>query len=228
MPRDTAVDKFLNDTQFYGEATQPSKAFLCFKRSLDIVTSLMILPIVVAVCIIAFILNPFLNSGKLFYTQERVGKNGIIFRIYKLRTMQGGCDDAKFATEECSRITPLGKFMRDIHIDELPQIINVLMGNMSLIGPRPEQLEFFKNYAQNIQSYSLRQTVRPGVSGLAQIRYGYTDCDVGVRLKLKWDLEYVRNQNFSLEGRIYLQTFAYVFPRVGKRLFGLLNRYRNG
>ena len=228
MPRDTTVEEFLIDTHFCGETTQPSEVFLCFKRSLDIFTSLIILPIVIAVCVIALILNPFLNPGKLFFTQERVGKNGIIFRIYKLRTMQGRCDDAKFATEECSRITPLGKFMRDIHIDELPQIINVLIGNMSLIGPRPEQLKFFRNYAQNIQSYSLRQTVRPGISGMAQIRCGYTDCDVGARLKLKWDLEYVRNQRFGLEGQIYLQTFTYVFPRVGKRLFGLLNRYRSG
>jgi len=228
MTHISTIPEFRANQQREEDTIRPSIAFLCFKRSLDIVTSLIILPIVVAVCIIALILNPFFNRGKLFYTQERVGKNGIIFRMYKLRTMQGRCDDAKFATEERSRITPLGKFMRDIHVDELPQIINVLIGNMSLIGPRPEQLEFFKNYAQNIQSYSLRQSVRPGVSGMAQIRCGYTDCDAGARLKLKWDLVYIRNQRFALEGQIYLQTFAYVFPRVGKRLFGLLNHYRNG
>lgn len=227
MPRDSTDLYFLLDHQVFVQEAQPSTAFAFFKRSLDIVTSLILLPIVAAICIIAFILNPFLNRGKLFYAQKRVGKDNVIFRIYKLRTMQGGCGGAKFAAEECSRITPLGSLMRDIHIDELPQIINVLSGSMSLIGPRPEQPEFFQDYAQSIQGFSVRQSVRPGISGLAQIRYGYTDCDVGARRKLKLDMEYIRRRGFALEGQIYLRTIAYVFPRVGKRLAGLLKSSGN-
>lgn len=229
MPRDTTVSEFLLEHQFIGESAQPSTSFLYTKRGLDIVISLILLPIVASVCLIAFVMNPLLNRGKLFYSQERVGKDNIVFRIYKLRTMQDGCEEnAKFATEECSRITSLGRFMRDIHIDELPQIINVLLGNMSLIGPRPEQPEFFQDYAQNIQGFSTRQSVRPGISGLAQIRCGYTDCDVGARRKLKWDLEYIRQQGFALEGQIFLRTIVYVFPRIGKRLIGLLKPTVNG
>jgi len=228
VPRDTAVSEHLFEEQFIIEFTERSFGFMFFKRSIDIVTSLILLPIIVAVCALALILNPFLNRGKLFYTQKRIGKNNTVFRIYKLRTMQGGSDDTKFATAESARITPLGRFMRDIHVDELPQIVNVLIGDMSLIGPRPEQPAFFQKYAQSIQGFSQRQTVRPGVSGLAQLRYGYTDCPVGAKRKLKWDLEYIRHQGFALEIQIYLRTFVYVFPRIGKRLLGLLKIKRNG
>ena len=118
--------------------------------------------------------------------------------------------------------------MRDIHIDELPQILNVLLGDMSLIGPRPEQPAFFQNYTQSIEGFALRQSVRPGVSGLAQIRYGYTDCHVGAQRKLKWDLEYIQDQGFRTEARIYLRTYTYVFPRIGKRLITLVKPDRNG
>ena len=228
VPRDTAISEYLFEEQFLVESTKPSFGFAVFKRAIDIITSLILLPIIVVICALALILNPFLNRGKLFYTQKRIGKNNTIFRIYKLRTMQGGSEDTKFATEEKSRITPLGKFMRDIHVDELPQIVNVLLGDMSLIGPRPEQPEFFQNYAQSIQGFTQRQTVRPGLSGLAQLRYGYTDCPVGAKRKLKWDLEYIRHQGFALETQIYLRTFVYVFPRIGKRLLGLVKPNRNG
>jgi lipopolysaccharide/colanic/teichoic acid biosynthesis glycosyltransferase len=226
MPRDTFVSDFTFDQIIPAEITKPSLLFLFYKRAVDIVTSLILLPIIGIICILALILNPFLNRGRLFYTQERVGKNNKIFRIYKLRTMQcsGHSHDPKFATEEASRITLLGKFMRDIHVDELPQIFNVLLGDMSLIGPRPEQPKFFKNYAQSIQGFTKRQSVRPGISGLAQIRWGYTDCPVGARHKLKWDLEYIQRQGFGLEGEIYLKTYAYIFPRIGKRLLSLVKR----
>lgn len=223
MPRDSAI--FEQSLELFPKA---SVSFKIYKRTVDIVTSLFLLPIVVAVCTIALILNLFLNRGKLFYSQERIGKNNIVFRMYKLRTMQGSTENTRFATDEKSRITPLGKFMRDIHVDELPQVINVLFGDMSLIGPRPEQLEFFQNYAISINGFSQRQSVRPGISGLAQIQYGYTDSFVGAKCKLKWDLEYIRKQGFALETKIYLRTFSYVFPRIGKRLLDLVKLNRNG
>lgn len=112
--------------------------------------------------------------------------------------------------------------MRGTHIDELPQILNVLRGEMSLIGPRPEQLEFFYNYARSISGFTLRQTVRPGISGLAQLRCGYTDCNVGAQRKLKWDIEYIQRQSFKLEMYIFLKTLIYLFPRIPKRLFTFL------
>jgi lipopolysaccharide/colanic/teichoic acid biosynthesis glycosyltransferase len=222
VPRDTTISESFIDQHLFESTVKPSLSFLFFKRSVDIITSLILLPIIAVICLIALILNPFMNPGKLFYSQRRVGKGNIEFRIFKLRTMQGKHQDAKFATEENARITQMGRFMRDIHIDELPQILNVLIGDMSLIGPRPEQPEFFKNYAQSIQGFTIRQSVRPGISGLAQLRYGYTDTPVGARRKLKWDLEYIRHQGFKMEIFIYLRTYAYVFPRVGKRLISLV------
>jgi len=228
VPRDTTISELTSNQPFFKNATNPSTVFSIYKRTIDILTSLILLPIVAIICLIALILNPFLNRGKLFYAQERVGKNNTLFRMYKLRTMQYRTKDAKFATEESARITPLGRFMRDIHIDELPQILNVLLGDMSLIGPRPEQPAFFQNYAQSIEGFTLRQSVRPGVSGLAQIRYGYTDCHVGAQRKLKSDLEYIQHQGFHTEARIYLRTYTYVFSRIGKRLITLVKPGRNG
>ncbi|PCH98394.1 MAG: capsular biosynthesis protein [Rhodobacteraceae bacterium] len=227
MPTDTTESGY-----FYGHPLAPvtqvaSLTFRIFKRGIDLATSLLFLPIILGVCLIALVLNPFLNRGKLFFSQKRVGKDNKIFSIYKLRTMQNQGSGNKFATEENARITPLGKFMRDIHIDELPQMINVLLGDMSLIGPRPEQPEFFEEYAQSIPGFSTRQSVRPGISGLAQLRWGYTDSDVGARKKLRWDIEYIKRQGFKIETKIYLGTIAYIFPRIGSRLLRLVISARN-
>jgi lipopolysaccharide/colanic/teichoic acid biosynthesis glycosyltransferase len=230
MPRDSSDLEFFYDQQLYHNMSKPSTGFLIYKRTVDVVTSLILLPIMAVICLVVLLLNPFFNRGKLFYSQPRIGKNNKVFQIYKLRTMQSkrDCENPKFATEEDARITPLGRFMRDIHIDELPQVVNVLLGDMSLIGPRPEQPEFFQRYAQSIQGFSMRQSVRPGISGLAQIRWGYTDCHVGARNKLKWDLEYIQRQGFGLEGQIYLKTYGYIFPRIGKQLLALIKPARNG
>lgn len=228
MPHYVAISEYLFVGSLLSGGVKSPNTFLIFKRIIDIVTSLTLLPIILILCAVALVLNPFFNRGKLFYTQKRVGKNNNIFQIYKLRTMQGGSADTKFATEENSRITSLGRFMRDIHVDELPQIVNVLIGDMSLIGPRPERPEIFQNYAQSIQGFAKRQSVCPGISGLAQLRYGYTDCRVGAKHKLKWDLEYIRHQGFALDTQIYLWTFAYVFPRIGRRLLSVIKLNRNG
>jgi lipopolysaccharide/colanic/teichoic acid biosynthesis glycosyltransferase len=202
--------------RFFKDTAKPSAAFLFYKRLFDIITALILLPILAVICGIALTMNPFLNRGRLFYVQDRVGKNNDVFQIYKLRTMQTEC------VGDNKKITRLGRFMRDIHIDELPQIINVLLGDMSLIGPRPEQLESFHDYAESIQNFSERLSVRPGISGLAQLRYGHTNCHVGAQRKLKWDLEYIRHQGFGMDSKIYLRTYAYVFPRIGKCLIGLV------
>lgn len=222
MPRDSTISDFSLDERQLKNTPQASVGFRFYKRSIDISTSLILLPILAIICFLALILYPFLNSGRLFYVQTRVGKNNVEFQIFKFRTIQNEVGKTKFATKENARITPLGKFMRDIHVDELPQIVNVLLGDMSLIGPRPEQSEFFQKYVQSIQGFTIRQSVRPGISGLAQLRYGYTDCTVGARRKLKWDLEYIRCQGFGLESMIYLQTFVYVFQRIGRRLINLI------
>jgi lipopolysaccharide/colanic/teichoic acid biosynthesis glycosyltransferase len=221
VPNDTVIFEDISDTAVFIKPAANRACFYACKRTLDIAVTLLLIPSLLFVCLIALVLNPFLNPGKLFYSQNRVGKDKTIFKIYKLRTMLGGTENTRFATDETGRITSLGKFMRYIHVDELPQILNVLIGDMSLIGPRPEQIEFFNEYAANIQGFDLRQSVRPGISGLAQLHYGYTDCLVGARLKLKWDIDYINRLGLAQEVDIFLKTARYVFQRIIKAFIQL-------
>jgi len=202
-------------------ATTLSRPFLVFKRLLDIITSIFILPMLAFVCIVALILNPFFNPGRLFYTQKRIGLHNKPFILYKLRTMQGANETELFATQETTRITRLGRFMRDIHIDELPQILNVFLGTMSLIGPRPEQPQFFEKYKNSIVNFEVRQTIKPGISGLAQLKSGYSDDLASARRKLKWDIQYIQNLNLKMELHIYIETYKYIFTRIAKKLLRL-------
>ncbi len=195
----------------------PSSATLRFKiakRLVDLGFSLSLLPVFVLIACILFILNPYLNRGRVMYSQKRVGRDGETFRIYKFRTMEGKNEESRFATEEQARIRRLGRFMRATRIDELPQILNVLLGQMSMVGPRPEQVKFYKQYTAAIPGYAARQQVRPGITGLAQLKYGYTSDEVGTARKLKWDLEYIRRSGFRLELYIIVKTMIFVFQRL--------------
>jgi lipopolysaccharide/colanic/teichoic acid biosynthesis glycosyltransferase len=195
----------------------PSLSFRFFKRSIDILISVMLLPVLVLLYLFLFIVNRFLNPGEVLFTQERVGKDGVRFNIYKFRSMVGKNSDPRFATQETKRINRLGAFMRDCRIDEVPQIINVLKGEMSIIGPRPEQVSFYKKYEKGINGYGRRQRVLPGITGLAQLKYGYTADEAGTARKLKWDLEYINRQNMRLEIYIMRNTMYFVVGRLLSR-----------
>ena len=119
-----------------------------------------------------------------------------------------------WAQSDDPRITKFGKFIRKTRLDELPQVFNILLGDMSMVGPRPEQVEFYNLYVAEIPGYALRQHVRPGITGLAQLKYGYTSDVVGTARKLKWDLEYIRRMGFAIEGYIIWQTLLFVFQRL--------------
>lgn len=196
-----------------------SKFFWFVKRSLDIFVALLLIPIVAIVALLLLCLNPFFNKGPLFYSQLRYGRDLNEFRMWKFRTMVGAWDGDKYATDEGDRIRPLGAFLRAKHIDELPQVINVLKGDMSLIGPRPEQRRFVHEYLETIPSYKYRHTVRPGVTGLAQVEQGYTDCIDGARGKLRYDLRYIRKSSFGTEWSIIGKTFMLIAHRfLGKEM----------
>lgn len=195
----------------------PSLSFRFFKRSVDILISVMLLPVLAILYVFLFIVNRFYNPGEVLFTQERVGKKGVCFNLYKFRSMIGTNSDPRFATQETMRINRLGAFMRDCRIDEVPQIINVLKGEMSIIGPRPEQVSFYKNYEKGINGYGRRQNVLPGITGLAQLKYGYTADEAGTARKLKWDIEYINRQNMRLEIYIILQTTYFVVGRLLSR-----------
>lgn len=198
------------------DITVPS-TFMRLKRGCDIVLAIAMLPLLAVVCLVAFVLNPFLNPGSLFFTQVRIGQNEKPFRMIKLRTMTGSNSKANFATEETHRITRFGAFMRSKRIDELPQVINVLLGHMSFIGPRPEQPKFYQDFATSIPGYAKRQMVKPGISGLAQVESGYADDATGTRTKLRYDLHYIRNMGLRMDAYIIGQTFRVLVTGFGAR-----------
>jgi len=154
------------------------------------------------------------SSGPAFYSQFRVGRRGRVYRIYKLRTMFHNCEltsGARWSTTGDSRITPIGRFLRRTHLDELPQLFNVLRGEMSLVGPRPERPEFVPTLEAAMPHYEDRLLVRPGVTGLAQIQLP-ADTDIeSVHRKLTYDLYYIRNMGLWLDLRIVVGTALKVF-----------------
>jgi len=151
------------------------------------------------------------SSGPVFYTQVRVGKDGRSFNIIKFRTMH---KDAEFQTgpvwtkENDSRITTIGRFLRETHIDELPQFINVLKGDMSIIGPRPERPHFVEMLNDEIHGYTRRLAVKPGITGLAQCYCKYDETITDVRRKLRYDVLYIKNKCWMLDMQIVWRTLS--------------------
>lgn len=214
------IQRFDLDFAQEQEFAHEQVGFAAAKRTIDIFVAAALLPVLLAV---ALVLMPcqLLTGKRLMFIQDRVGRRGDVFKIYKFRTMtcQGQDAPAKFATQELDRISRLGKFLRATRIDELPQIINVLKGEMSLVGPRPEQVSFYRSYEEAIPGYARRQTVRPGITGLAQLKYGYTSDEAGTARKLKWDLEYIDRRSLRLEAYIMWHTLVFVMGRlIGLRI----------
>ena len=152
------------------------------------------------------------NRGKLFYTQERVGKNGELFRIYKFRTMveNAEANGAEFSTLNDNRVTPFGKFLRKTRIDEFPQFINILKGDMAVIGPRPERPVFVKEIAEMMPFYETRHVIRPGLTGWAQVNYSYGESLEDSLIKLQYDLYYIKHRSVFLDLNITIKTISTV------------------
>ena len=163
-----------------------------WKRCGDVGLCMLLLPLFVLTASALLLINPFLNPGALLFSQRRVGLRGHEFSIFKFRTMAGGSAIPRFAPEETARLTPLGGLLRRAHLDELPQIINILRGEMTFVGPRPEQPSFARIYEAELPQYAQRYDVLPGITGLAQLRQGYTSSLDETRIKLRHDLEYIR------------------------------------
>ena len=163
-----------------------------WKRPLDLMLAMMALIPVVLIGLPVAVWIWFEDRGPIFYYQGRVGLGGRPFQLVKFRTMQRGTDeDPRFTAEDDERILWIGRILRPTHIDELPQLWNVLRGDMSIVGPRPEQIEFARDFSETIDRYDERHTVRPGITGWAQVRQGYVDDAEGTQLKLEYDLEYL-------------------------------------
>lgn len=156
--------------------------------------------------------NGLANRGKLFYTQERIGKDGQPFKILKLRTMifNAESNGAVFATTNDVRVTRFGKFLRKSRIDELPQFLNVLKGEMAVIGPRPERPHFVKEIAAVMPFYETRHIIKPGLTGWAQVNYAYGETIDDSLIKLQYDLYYIKHRSFYLDLNITLKTITTV------------------
>jgi len=145
------------------------------------------------------------SPGPIFYSQERVGRGGRLFRILKFRSMRNRAESLTgpvWSTQNDPRVTRLGEFLRKTHLDELPQLLNVLTGDMSLIGPRPERPEFVQDLKHRIQDYEQRLAVKPGITGLAQIRHRYDATLTDVRRKIRYDLIYIRKACLLMDLKI--------------------------
>lgn len=198
---------------------------LCFavtKRAFDYAFAISQLPLILMIAILLLILNPRYNPGSLFFVQTRMGKHGKPFRMIKFRTMLSEENSevrARAFTEgvEEHRITPLGGFLRRFRIDELPNLFNVLRGQMSVIGPRPDVIDHALEFVKTVPYYRERHRVRPGISGLAQVEMGYA---VGVEdtgRKALLDAQYVDAYGFRQEAAILLRTAKVVLTGYGSK-----------
>ena len=189
-----------------------NKLYLFFHRVSDIILSILGLLIGILISPIILIGNLLGNRGPLFYSQERVGKNGNIFHIIKLRTMikNAESDGMKWAQKNDVRVTKFGKFLRVIRLDEIPQFLNVLKGEMSLIGPRPERPFFVQELSKIIPFYETRHVIKPGLSGWAQVNSRYGSSVDASLIKLQYDLYYIKHRSFFLDMNIIIKTLTTV------------------
>jgi exopolysaccharide biosynthesis polyprenyl glycosylphosphotransferase len=190
------------------------------KRAMDITFSLTLLIATLPLLIILSILIKLDSRGPVFYRQARVGLRGQVFSIYKFRSMVVDAESksgAKWAQAGDPRVTRIGRFIRRTRIDEIPQVLNVLKGEMSFVGPRPERPEFVKELAKEIRFYNERHRTKPGLTGWAQINYPYGASVKDANEKLKYDLYYLKNRSILLDIFIMLQTLRIVVFGEGVR-----------
>lgn len=189
-----------------------NKLYLSIVRLAEIVFSLIGLILGLLMVPLILIGNVFWNKGKLFYTQERMGKDGEVFEIIKFRTMVKNAEStgAVFAQTNDSRVTKFGKIMRKTRIDEFPQFINILKGDMAVIGPRPERPEFVNEIAKTMPFYETRHIIKPGLTGWAQVNYSYGEKLEDSLIKLQYDLYYIKHRSIYLDLSIVFKTISTV------------------
>jgi sugar transferase (PEP-CTERM system associated) len=195
----------------------PSRAA---KRALDLALAMLVVLAAAPVFLLMPLLIKFTSPGPVFYRQARVGLQGRRFTILKFRSMFEGAEragTAVWAEERDPRITPIGRFMRKFRLDELPQVFNVLRGDMSFVGPRPERPEFIAVLSREIPYYSLRLAVKPGITGWAQIKYRYGASIQDAAEKLQYDLYYIKHMSLALDAGIAMRTVRTVLSQFGAR-----------
>jgi lipopolysaccharide/colanic/teichoic acid biosynthesis glycosyltransferase len=205
-------------------------------RAMNILIAAIVLFVALPLLLLIAIAIKFTSRGPVFYLQERVGLDrrisgsrpessrrtrdlgGTPFTIYKFRTMRVDAEalsGAVWATQDDPRVTPVGRFLRQYRLDEIPQLLNVMRGEMNIVGPRPERPTIFAELREHIKEYPQRQRAKPGITGLAQIYHHYDRSLDDVRTKVRFDLEYIRRRGLWEDLRIMLRTIPVVFLRRG-------------
>ena len=186
------------------------------KRIVDLPISIFLLLLILPICLIVCLFIILESSGNPIYIQERVGLNERRFKIYKLRSMYIDAEKNghQWASKNDQRITKVGRFIRRTRIDELPQILNIIRGEMSFIGPRPERPEFITEFLKDIPNFNNRLAVRPGITGWAQVNGGY---ELTPKEKLEYDIYYIQHESAKLDFIVLLKTIKVIFNGHGFR-----------
>lgn len=187
-----------------------------FKRLIDLFASFLGIIVLSLPMLIIAVIVKCTSKGPAIYKQKRLTKNGKEFNLYKFRSMYIDAEKngAQWATKNDSRVTKFGKFMRKVRIDELPQLFNIFVGHMSIVGPRPERPEFYEEFESYIHGFNQRLKVKCGLTGHAQVNGGY---DLLPQEKILLDIEYIKKRSFFFDIKIMFQTIGVIFGRKGSR-----------
>jgi lipopolysaccharide/colanic/teichoic acid biosynthesis glycosyltransferase len=198
---------------------QRYRRYMVIKRLFDIIMAMAGLLVLAPLMVVVAVLIKIESKGPAIFIQSRVGEGGREFKMYKFRSMVQNAEsnDMKATITNDDRITPLGHIIRKFRIDELPQLINVLTGKMSMIGPRPEYTAFFDNLSAEIPFYSLRHAVRPGITGWAQVMQGHANDIPSTNIKLSYDLFYIKNLSLMMDFVIFFKTIKTIITGFGSR-----------
>lgn len=183
------------------------------KRIFDFVSSFIALIILSPIFILVSLLLLFQGEGSVLFRQERIGYKGKPFKILKFRTMRVDSEndgEPRLATIDDERLTKIGKFLREHHLDELPQLVNVLKGDMSFVGPRPERRFFIEKIRKENPDYDYIYLMRPGLTSMATLHNGYTDTMEKMLIRLQMDLEYLQKRSLWLDAKLIFTTFVYI------------------
>ena len=215
-----AVESMRPSYLIYGRGFIKDPLTMALKRVTDIVFAGLGLVLALPLGLLAALAIKLTSRGPVFFTQERTGQDGAPFRLIKFRTMQVDAEKHSgpvWAEKNDKRITPIGRFLRLSRIDEIPQLVNILSGHMSFVGPRPERPHFVEQLTREIPFYPLRHTVKPGLTGWAQVQHTYGASVDDAREKLRYDLYYIKNMALLLDLTIIWKTVAVILHGKGAR-----------
>jgi lipopolysaccharide/colanic/teichoic acid biosynthesis glycosyltransferase len=205
----------LREEWFLENIARRHRGYNTLKRAIDIIASLCVGLVFIVLSPLVYCATKWSSPGPFIFSQTRVGKNGKPFTLYKVRTMRHD-PHHRWPTENDNRITSVGKILRATHIDELPQALNILRGDISLIGPRPDFIDFFKKLEEQIPYYAIRTLVKPGVTGWAQTNYPITASLEETRVRLSYDLYYLKHYSLALDTLIILKTLKTMITAAGR------------